>query len=175
MYIHACMYTYIHTYILTCIHRHTCMWTHSSDIHIHTALLSTKSKLPPGPQTHVYTHTTNTHIHACIYTHACIHTNTQLIHKQTYTQPKHNNEHAHTYNVQHEHTQHIHTNTQPYHLPKHPKVNCLQVPGPMFFGVCFLIKIITFGPIWKASTLKNFPSRIALQGQSTLLSVTFSM
>ena len=72
--IHTCIHAHIHTctytltyspaYTLTCIYTQTCMHVfihmhmhaHTlSDIHthIHTASPSTKSKPPPGPQTHV--------------------------------------------------------------------------------------------------------------------------
>ena len=62
-YIHTYTLTYSHAYTLTCIHRHACMYSYTcicmhthSDMHthIHTASPSAKSKLPLGPQTHVF-------------------------------------------------------------------------------------------------------------------------
>ena len=61
MHVHTCMHAHIHTHLHTCIHRHicACMYAHACThtvtcTHIHTAILSTKSKLPLGPQTHVW-------------------------------------------------------------------------------------------------------------------------
>ncbi len=83
--------------------------------------------------THACMHTftqQNTYIHvymhAYTHRHACMHI---YIHN-TYT-------HIHTNTCMHTHTHrhaHMYTYPQPYHLSK-LKVNCLQVPGPIFWAI----------------------------------------
>ena len=104
MHTHTCIHAHIHTHY---IHTHACMHTYTQQ-DTHTC-----------KQAQIQQHTHNAGIH----THASIHIYTYTIHTHMQTNTC---MHAHT------HSQTCtHTYPQPYCLSK-LKVNCLQVPGPIF-------------------------------------------
>ncbi len=104
------MYTHTHAYIHTHnTHMNTCMHTHIQQ-NTHNACKHTHASM------HIYIHHTHTHIHTyiltCIQRHAYMYAYTCTC-MQTLSLTC------------------IHMYPQPYCLSKH-KVNCLQVPGPIF-------------------------------------------